>query len=243
MNKKKVKRIIFASLKGIGLVVAIWIINTFIAFIPFSAESNAIHVIITWLIADFIFIFILVKTKQLDWWVIIPALTFVGVLIGLYFVPINSNIPQNAIELNNLLSEKNENKYDYAKELFFAVEEKYSSPIRQYVLEPWKVFLIKDFEYFWNLEKGKYADSSIQGRMYRKLLLASGRFSKEEVIIHQSWCRNSPHLLIKITHPEREDIWADFWAVDNFPRAEVNKTYEFGLRTIRPCDDLIGTGY
>ena len=131
----------------------------------------------------------------------------------------------------------------YAKELFFAVEEKYTSPIRQYLIEPWKVLLIKDFEYFWNLEKGEYVDSNIQGRIYRKLLFVSGRFSKDEVTIHQSFCSNSPHLLVKIYHPEREDIWADFWAVDNFPGVESNKTYEFGMRTIRPCDDLIGIGY
>lgn len=158
----------------------------------------------------------------------------------MYFLPLNSNIPQEAIELNNQISQQNQNKYDYAKDLFFAIEKKYTSPIRQYLLEPWKVFLIKDFAYFWNQKEGIYADSNVQGRIYRKLLLKSERFSEDEVKIHQSFYSNSPHLLVSISHPERELIWTDFWAVDNFPGVESNETYEFGMRTKRPCNKLIG---
>ena len=240
MNKKE---ILITSLKGLLIVVALWIINAFIAFVPFSVESNTRLIILTWFIVDFAFVFALVKLKKINRWVAIPALLFFGLLVALYFVPINSNIPADAMEINNKISQENTNKYDYAKNLFFAVEKKYKSPIRQYLLEPWKVLFLKDFEYFWNLEEGSYADSSIQGRIYRNLLLESGRFSKEEVAIHQSFCSNSPHLLIKIIHPEKGDVWADFWAVDNFPGVESNKTYQFGMRTIRPCDDLIGSGY
>ena len=242
-REKRTKKWIISTLKGIGLVVALWLINTFIAFVPFSVESNTRLIILTWIVVDAIFIYILAKTKKIGKRVIIPALLFVVFLIMLYFVPVNSNFPAEAINLNNEISANHENKYDYAEELFFAVERKYTSPIRQYLLEPWKVFLIKDFEYFWNLEEGVYADSNVQGKMYRNLLLASERFSKEEVIEHQSFCSNSPHLLIKLEHPEKGDVWVDFWAVDNFPGVESNKTYYFGMRTIRPCDDLIGNPY
>jgi hypothetical protein len=244
MKKEEKKKLYYDILKGVLLVVIIWIIDTFIAFVPFSRESNTRHIIATWFIVDFILVFWLVKIKKVNWRIGIFAILFAFLLAGMYFLPINSNIPQEVSVMNEELSIQYENKYDYAKALFFEVEKKYTSPIRQYLLEPWKVFIIKDFEYFWNQPIGSYADSNIQGRIYQKLLFESGRFTSEEVTIHQSFCSNSPHLLVKIIHPEREQpIWVDFWAVDNFPGVESNKTYEFGMRTIRPCDDLIGEGY
>ena len=238
------KRDIFLNIsKGVAVVLILWAVNTFIAFVIFSVESNTILIILIWLIVDIILIFILYRIKYFNTTVTIFAFIFIGILVSAYFLPINSNIPQDAIKLNNSLSQENENKYDYAMDLFFSIEDKYTSPIRQYLLEPWKVFVIKDFEYFWNLERGEYADSNIQGRIYRKLLLESQRFSAEEVLIHQSFCSNSPHVLVRISHPEREDIWVDFWAVDNFPGVESDETYQFGMRTIRPCDKLTGVGY
>ncbi|MBD3354496.1 hypothetical protein GF361_00760 [Candidatus Woesearchaeota archaeon] len=244
-KRKKSKKLLLDILKGVLLVVVIWYIDTFIAFVPFSRQSNTRHILMTWFIVDTVFVSLLVRFKKINWRVGASSLGFIFLLVGMYFLPINSNIPQNALMINNNLSEQySENKYDYAKALFFEVEKKYTSPIRQYLLEPWKVFIIKDFEYFWNQPDDSYADSNIQGRIYRKLLLKSGRFTSEEVIIHQSFCSNSPHLLVKINYPERgTPIWADLWAVDNFPGVESNKTYEFGMRTIRPCDDLIGKGY
>lgn len=227
------------KLKGILLVIIIWIINTFIAFVPFSTQSNTRIIILTWFIVDLIFIFILYKQKFFNKTIVITALIFTSIMISFYFLPLGPDIPSEAIELNDQLSQQNIDRYDYAKDLFFELEKKYTSPIRQYLLEPWNVFIIKNFEYFWEMEEGSYADSNIQGRMYRKLLLDSERFSKDEVKMHQSFCSNSPHLLINIYHPEKE-IWADFWAVDNFPRFESNQTYEFGMRTIRPCNQLIG---
>lgn len=242
--KKRNNKILLNIAKGIGFIALLWIINTVIAFVPFSIESNTKHILVTWLIVDVLLICFLIKKKYFKKTVIISSIIFVLLMVLFYYLPLNSNIPQAALDMNEQISQRNENKYDYAKELFFEFEQKYTSPIRQYLLEPWKVFLIRDFEYFWNLEKGEYSDSSVQGRMYRKLLLASGRFTKEEVQIDQSFCANSPHLIVKISHPERQEpIWVDLWAVDNFPGVESNKTYEFGMRTIRPCDDIIGTGY
>tara|TARA_Y100000310_G_scaffold225672_1_gene227721 strand:+ start:17028 stop:17756 length:729 start_codon:yes stop_codon:yes gene_type:complete len=241
--EKKSKKILLDIGKGIFLIVLIWIINVFIAFVPFSVESNTRQIIWTWLIVDALLIYFLYRKKYFNWVVVLSAVGSVLILVLFYFLPLDSNIPESALELNNKIAGENENKYEYAKELFFEVEKKYTSPIRQYLLEPWKVFWIKDFEYFWNLPEGDYVDSNIQGRVYRKLLFESGRFSKEEVTIHQSFCSNSPHLLVKIEHPEREPIWVDFWAVDNFPGVESDETYEFGMRTIRPCDKLVGVGY
>ncbi len=229
-------------LKGVILIVSLWLINTFIAFVPFSVESNTRYIILIWIIIDTLIIYALTKLKYFNAIVIISSLIFIALISFSYFLPLNSNVPQEAIDLNNQISEQNENKYDYAKNLFFEVEKKYTSPIRQYLLEPWKVFIIKDFEYFWNLKEGEYVDSNIQGRVYKKLLILSERFTEDEVIIHQSFCSNSPHLLVKIYRQEQE-IWADFWAVDNFPREGIDEIYEFGMRTKRPCDLLIGEAY
>ena len=242
-QKERLKKIGWNILKGVILIVIIWVINAFIAFIPFSRQSNTKHILLTWFLVDVALIAFLNKKKYFNKTVVISAIAFILLVIASYFIPLNNNIPQDALQLNAEISAKHEDKYDYAKELFYAVERKYDSPIRQYLLEPWKVFIIRDFAYFWNAE-GEYVDSSIQGRMYRELLLQSGRFTEDEVLIHQSFCSNSPHLIIKIISPEREEpIWADLWAVDNFPRKGIEEKYEFGMRTKRPCDFLTGAPY
>lgn len=230
--------------KGVFLVVVLWVVNTFIAFVPFSVQSDTRYILITWAIVDVLLIGLLIKYKKLDRIAGISAVGFVLLVAGAYFLPLNDNFTPEALELNQRVSDANDDKYDYAKELFFEFEKKYTSPVRQYLLEPWRVFLIKDFAYFWNLEEGEYADSSVQGRMYRKLLLQSGRFTTDEVTLHQSFCSNSPHMLVRIEHPDREEIWADLWAVDNFPGTdERDETYEFGRRTVRPCNKLVGAPY
>lgn len=230
--------------KGVGLVILIWITNTFIAFVPFSVESNTKHILITWGVVDLLLISSLVYYRKLDRVAGISAVVFVLLIVGSYFLPLNDNIPLSAIQINQQLSVQEEDKYDYARNLFFEVEKKYTSPVRQYLLEPWKVFVIKDFAYFWTLEDGGYADSSVQGRVYRKLLLNSGRFTEDEVFLHQSFCSNSPHLIVGIIQPGRDVIWADLWAVDNFPGSDGrDETYQFGQRTVRPCNKLSGEPY
>jgi len=238
MNEK-----VHSIMRGVLLILLIWAVDVFIAFVPFSIESNTRYIILTWLVIDILIIFSLKKANYFDKTTTIISITIIFLLILSYFIPINSNIPQEAIELNNQISKKYENKYDYAKALFFAVEEKYGAPIRQYLLEPGKVVLIKDFAYFWNLPEGDYVDSSVQAQIYQKLLLQSSRFKKEELPIRQGFCSNSPHAAVKIIHPDREVIYADFWAVDNFPGVNSNRTYEFGLVTIPPCEELIGKPY
>src|SRR3989344_133272 len=134
VSKKSINwRSIMPSIaKGVALVVIIWWINAFIAFVPFSRESNTRVIIATWIVVDAVFVYALVKIKQIDRMTGISALIFILILVGLYFVPVNSNIPDDVLKLNKKISEKHENKYDYAKELFFEVEKKYGAPIRQY---------------------------------------------------------------------------------------------------------------
>ena len=139
-----------------------------------------------------------------------------------------------------MISNKNDNKYDYAKELFYEIEKNWDSPIRQYLLEPHKIFFIRDFNYFWNV-KG-YVDSKIQAQIYQRLLIDSKRFDGNEVILKQKWCVNSPHGMIIIKHSE-QDIYADFWAVDGFPRPGIPEEYNFGQYAVKPCNKLEGEPY
>ena len=244
MKKGAGKKLLIDIVKGILLVISIWIIVTFVVFVLFAKDFKPMNILLTSLLAIGILLWLLIKYKKLNLRIGIFAIVFAGLLFGMLYAPLNSNIPQEALDLNNKLSSQYEDKYEYARALFLEIEKKYNAPRMQYLLEPWKIFFMKDFEYFWNLEQGSYADCSAQGRMYQKLLLESKRFSEEEAIIHYSFCSAAPHVSVKIIHPEREEpIWADLWAVDNFPGLGSNKTYKFGMRPTTLCDDLIGEPY
>jgi hypothetical protein len=236
--KPIIKKLATNLLKGVLLIVVLWAINVFIAFVIFKPIDSHTKIInISWLITDIAIYALLVKLKQINWQVNLFALLTIILLIGLYLVPINNNIYPETREINNIISDKNDNKYDYAKDLFYEIEKNWDSPTRQYLLEPHKIFFIRDFNYFWNV-KG-YVDSKIQAQIYQRLLIDSKRFNDNEVILKQKWCVNSPHGMIIIKHSE-QDIYADFWAVDNFPRPGITEEYFFGQYTARPCDILTG---
>jgi len=241
MKNSKLKKIAINLIKGILLIAILWIVNTFIAFVIFKPIDEHTKIINNfWIITDIVIYVSLYKFKHINWQVNLFALLTIFLLILLYFVPINNNLPLEAIELNNNISNKHDNKYEYAKELFYEIEKKWNSPIRQYLIEPHKIFFIRDFKYFWNT-KG-YVDSDKQSQIYKKLLLNSKRFNKQEVIKKQKWCTNSPHGIVIIKHPEK-DIYADFWAVDGFPRPSIDEEYEFGMYAAKPCNRLEGEGF
>jgi len=235
------KKILINLGKGILLVAGLWLINTFIAFAIFDPIDEHTKIInISWLITDIAIITFLVKSKRINRVVNLFAVLTVLALVGLYLLPINNNISQEAKETNNNISIRNEDRYQYAKELFYEIEKNWSSPTRQYILEPHKVFFIRDFDYFWNA-KG-YVDSKIQAQIYQRLLIDSKRFESDEVILKQKWCVNSPHGMIVIKKSNL-DIYADFWAVDSFPRPGIPEKYNFGQYTARPCNKLAGKAY
>lgn len=151
---------------------------------------------------------------------------------GLFLIPINNNIPAEARALNERLAADHENRMDYAKALFDVLAERWSAPLRQYLLEPHKVFLIKDFAYFW-VREGEYVDSSVQAQMYRRMLLASGRFTPDEVEVQLRGCGLSPHAFAAL-QIDGETVYADLWAAQNIPE------YEFGMYTAAPCNELHG---
>ena len=241
IKKFNLNKILVNLGKGILLIFILWLINVFIAFVIFKPIDEHTKIInISWLITDIAIYALFIKLKQINWQVNLFALLTIFFLIGLYLVPINNNISLEAREINNMISNKNDNKYDYAKELFYEIEKNWDSPIRQYLLEPHKIFFIRDFNYFWNV-KG-YVDSKIQAQIYQRLLIDSKRFDNNEIILKQKWCVNSPHGMIIIKHSE-QDIYADFWAVDGFPRPGIPEEYNFGQYAVKPCNKLEGEPY
>jgi len=214
--------------RGILLVISLWVINTAIAFLVFNRGTPTEYVIITWIFLDIIIITFHAVFKFFSRGMILTIFIIALLLAGLYLIPINNNIPESAIKLNNQISDRNIDRINYAEELFWEVEGKWNISVRTYLLEPHKIFLKKDFEYYWNLKQGSYIDCYANAQIYKKLLLASGRFVEGEVKIKQSLCVNSPHAIVLV----EEKFYADFWAVDKFPE------YKFGQYSPAPCDRL-----
>jgi hypothetical protein len=221
-------------IKGIGLVVIFWIVNTFIAFSIFNRDTKVQFVIMSWIIADILIFNFLKKLKFADTKSNITAMFTLAVLIMLYLAPINSNFPQEALDLNEQISRESSDKYNYAKELFYITGDKWTGPTREYLLQPDVVFLRKDATFFWNVEG--YVPSNIQAQMYRNLLLESGRFTEEEIEFKQQFCTNSPHGYNLFILDSDQVFYSDHWAVDHF------EEYEFGQVTFAPCDELTGEG-
>jgi len=235
VNKLELNRTHKDILKGITLVVIFWIVNTFIAFVIFQPTTEDTRAIIgTWFVFDFFIYFLAYRRGWITKMVNFSAVGFVIVLAVIYMMPVNSNFPDTALELNKELSESYEDRNEYANALFEELRGKWNQPIRQYLLQPHRV-LLKDFAYFWELDDTEYVPSHVQGNMYVNLLRASDRFTEDEVQLKQSFCSNSPHGYVEIN--EDRVIWIDFWAADNI------EGYKFGMRTIPPCKDLIGTSY
>ena len=219
--------------RGIALFVLIWLINVFIAFVIFKPiESHTNYIMLSFLLADVTTITTLYLKKRINYFSLIGFFSMFVVIAILYFIPLSSNIPSDAIVLNNQISYKYEDRYDYAQALFYNLEKRWDSPIRQYMIEPHKVLLIRSFSYFWNTNG--YVDSNIQAQIFTKLLIQSNRFSSDEVKVEEHWCTITPHGVVYIKGPIGP-IYADLWAVDNFPE------YKFGMYAKRPCNHLGGS--
>ncbi len=222
--------------KGFFLIFLLFGINAFIAFGIFSsANEDTSKILVSWAILDISLILILFKTNIIRIKEILFSLLFIVILILAYFIPIIPNLSQEAMDLNLNISSQYDNKYDYAEQLFYTLEKKWTSPTREYLIQPHKVFIVKSPAYFWEIEG--YVPSNIQAQIYRKMLLMSGRFTPNEVTFHHGSCTNSPHGYITIHHYEKGEIWVDFWAIDQFLE------YKFGMRAFFPCDKLIGQAF
>jgi len=236
IRKNKIRNLVIDIFYGVVLIVILWVVNTIIAFVPYDGQTNVRLVIGTWLLVDALIIFSL--RRFINKIVVIAAVMIIIILVVLYLIPIRTNFPESALTTNERISSENPDKYTYAMVLFEETELKWTGPVRQYLLEPHKVFFRKSAAFFWDVDG--YVSSNIQSQMYRNLLLESGRFNENEIEFKQHFCTNSPHGYVQINSDKHGLIYADHWAVDNFPGKERNEIYKFGLATFSPCNKLSG---
>ncbi|HVL77518.1 MAG TPA: hypothetical protein VM406_16010 [Noviherbaspirillum sp.] len=221
-----------ALLLGPGLVIFLWALWAFIAFVLFDRDAHGLVIVGVTLVLFFIVVLLLRRRGWADWRTGLYAGLFIGLLVLMYMIPIRGALPPDAHALNQRANAAHADRYDYAASIFDEVVARYVAPTREYILQPHRIFLVKDTAYFWNAQGG-YVPSHIQAQLYRKLLLASGRFAEQEVELRTGGCVNSPHGYVVIHHPERE-IFADLWAADQF------EEYRFGQRVQMPgCDGVV----
>ena len=215
---------------GALLLPLFWCLFAFIAFVPFNRETSA-KLILSVTGAIFIAIVVLLHRRGmigLQSW--IGVVLVLGLMIGLYMVPLRGNLPSDALELNRQISSAHIDRYEYARQLFYVISRRYTGPTRQYLLEPQKIFVIKSISYYWSAHG--YVPSHLQAQLYRRLLLTSRRFNEHEVLYKTGHCFNSPHGYVVIRHPARP-IFADLWAAENI------KAYRFGQLVEMPsCETL-----
>jgi hypothetical protein len=228
----RVRRYLIELAKGFALFWGAFFLLSFIAFVPFSRESSAYLILAVWAAILAILVWLLWRQRLVGWMTLgFSLLTFV-VTASLFFVPVNDNIPAEARALNRDIAAEHDNRYAYAEALFFALTERWTTPTRQYLLEPHKVLFKRDFAYFWE-RPGEYVDSNLQAQIYKRLLLDSGRFADEELWLERYHCINSPHTVLAIQGDDRI-VHADLWAADHFD------DYRFGMFTAVPCTELYG---
>ncbi len=215
---------------GFFLLPLFWCLFAFFAFVPFNRRTPAQRILSVTGGVFASLLLLLHRRRLIGLESGIYATLFFGLMIALYSIPLRGDLPAEAVALNRKISEANEDRYEYARELFHVIARRFTSPTREYLLEPHKIFLIKSASHFWKTLG--YVPSHLQAQLYRKLLLANGRFSEGEVVYETGRCYNSPHGYVVIRHPDRA-IYADLWAAENFD------TYRFGQLVEMPsCETL-----
>jgi hypothetical protein len=215
---------------GPALVLLFWFLFAFMAFVPFDRETPAALILAVAFGVFLAILGLLIWKRGVDLETGGYALLFILLLIGLYMIPLQDDLSRESVELNERISAQHEDRYEYARELMWEINDLFTGPTREYLLQPLRIFVIKSATYYW--ETQGYVPSHLQAQLYRHLLLASGRFTEEEVEYRTGRCFNSPHGYVAIRHPERT-IYADLWAAENFDE------YRFGQVVDMPsCDGL-----
>jgi hypothetical protein len=215
-------------LSGFGLVAGLWLLTAFVAFVVFDRDTPAAWVIGVSLLVFAILVAVLVWRGFVGWVDGAWAGVAVAVLVGLYSVPLRSDLPADALELIKEMDERNDDRHAFARELFYDVAGRFTGPTREYLLQPQRLFVHKSARYFW--ETRGYVPSNVQTQLYRHMLIASGRFEPDEVQRRTGRCFNSPHGYLEIAHPGK-NIYADLWAAQAF------EEYEFGQVVDMPSRD------
>jgi hypothetical protein len=220
----------FRIVIGLLIVPLFWCLFAFFAFVPFDRKTPAQRILATTGSMFMGLLFLLYRRRLIGLDSALWMALDVTLMAALYAIPLRDDIPAEAFRLNEKISERHEDRYEYARELFHILARCFVSPTREYLLQPHKIFLIKSAAYYWR--RRGYVPSHLQAQLYRKLLLASRRFDETEVRYETGRCYNSPHGYVVIGHPERP-IYADLWAAQNVDG------YQFGQLVEMPsCEGL-----
>jgi hypothetical protein len=215
---------------GAGLILWLWLLAAVLGFAVFDRDSGGLVVVGSALALFALSAGLLAWRRRLDWETGVYAVLTVGLLVALYNVPLRDDLPPEAVELAEDYSARHDDRYEFARALFWDISGRFTGPTREYLLQPQRIFLLKSATYYW--ETAGYVPSHLQSQLYRHLLIASGRFAPDEVKFRTGRCFNSPHGFLEITHPARE-LYADLWAAQNID------DYEFGQVVDMPsCDGL-----
>lgn len=216
--------------RGVALVAALWVLTALSGFVVFDRETQALLVVSVALAVFAAGVAALVWWRRLGWVEAGGALATVAVLVVLYAIPLRDDLPDEALARVDAFSAAHADRHDFARALFWDNADRFTGPTREYLLQPQRVFAHKSATYFW--ETGGYVPSHLQTQLYRHMLIASGRFTPDEVVLRTGRCFNSPHGYLQIKHPDRE-VFADLWAAQSFDG------YEFGQVVDMPsCDGL-----
>jgi len=136
----------------------------------------------------------------------------------------------------NELKQMSKNKLELARNAYDLIDSKYTSPIRQYLRQPERVFL-KDRDKIWNLkEPDNYIPSNTQSRIYSDFLIMTGEFEEEDFEFIDSRCNLLPrwsfHQYV-IVDIDRNKIPVDLWYQDH--KSETLET-AWGCNAIPPCN-------
>lgn len=145
-------------------------------------------------------------------------------LFAIYLAPLSGKPPAQMADKAKELDQQSHNKEELIKSVYKFINQSYTSPIRQYLKEPSKIF-VKDIKKIWDMQGG-YLPSNTQNEMAKQMLLLTGKFKQEDFIAVQGWCEISPHSYLTVK-TENQTFVIDSWFADNGGR--------FNCYTFRPC--------
>lgn len=218
---------------GITLVALFWVLFAVLAFVPSDRETSAAIILSVTGVVYLAFLLFLRWRRLVDLETGAYSVLFITLLIGLYAIPLRDDLHPEARAVNERISADHDDRYEYARELFWQVVGRFTGPTREYLIQPQRIFILKSARYYWETEG--YMPSHLQAQLYRHLLLDSGRFSSEEVLYRTGRCFNSPHGYVVLLHPDRK-IHADLWAAANI------EEYRFGQVVQMPSCDRLAAG-
>lgn len=216
---------------GVGLVAWLWLLASVVAFVPFDRDTPAEWIVGTTLATFLLTVAMLVWRRRADWETGVYSLLTIAALVGLYHVPLRDDLSDEMLAVVERTSQRHQDRHAFARYLFWDTALAFTGPSREYLLQPQRIFVLKSATYYW--ETRGYMPSHLLTQLYRHMLIASERFSPDEVRYRTGRCFNSPHGYLEIEHPT-QILRADLWAAQNFD------DYRFGQVVDMPsCEGLM----